>query len=141
MIKVLIIIVVLISGLIFSDKKFNLQKKIYTVTNSQNVKGEYKTIPLKEVKELIDSKQATILDVRNPNELESDGYIAGSKNIPLGELETRMNELDKNKKYITFCAVGGRSQKAAALLTQKGFKNILNAEDGMKNWPYEKVKK
>lgn len=113
-------------------------KKAYLMTNS--IKGEYKTIPLNEVKEMLDKKEAILLDVRNPEELKSDGYIKNSVNIPLGELESRMGELDKDQTYITFCAVGGRSAKAAAILSNNGFNKIYNAKEGIKAWPYEKQK-
>lgn len=137
MLVLLVLVVVLVSVFVGIRKKNELMKKAYTATNA--VEGNYKTISLEEVKTLIDNKEAILLDVRNPEELKADGYILGSKNIPLGELEARMNELDKDAKYITFCAVGGRSQKAAALLANNGFKNILNAKEGMKTWPYEKA--
>ena len=113
-------------------------KKAYLMTN--DVKGEYKTIPLSEVKEILDRKEGILLDVRNPDELESDGYIKDSINIPLGELENRMEELDRDQIYITFCAVGGRSAKAAAMLSNSGFSKIYNAKEGMKTWPYEKIR-
>lgn len=117
--------------------KDTLLKKAYEVTN--NVKGEYKTIGPSEVKEMLDKGEATLLDVRNPDEIKADGYIKDSVLIPLPELEGRMGELDKEKTYITFCAVGGRSQKAAALLSNNGFTKIYNAKEGMKTWPYEKI--
>lgn len=113
-------------------------KKAYLMTN--NIKGEYKTIPLNEVKEMLDKKEAILLDVRNPEELKNDGYIKGSINIPLGELENRIGELKKDQSYITFCAVGGRSAKAAAILSNNGISKIFNAKEGIKAWPYEKQK-
>lgn len=134
--KIFIVIFISIATFFILNKKFNFIKKIYAATHS--VEGTYETISLAKVKELSDKNQGIILDVRNSKELTSDGFIKGMVNIPLNELETRLNELDKNKTYITFCAVGGRSLKAAAILSQKGFKNVLNAEDGMKNWPYER---
>ncbi|MGL5656637.1 MAG: rhodanese-like domain-containing protein [Fusobacteriaceae bacterium] len=129
MLALFVFVVVLISVFVVIRKKNDLMKKVYTATNA--VEGNYKTISLEEVN--------VLLDVRKPEELKADGYILGSKNIPLGDLEARMNELDKNAKYITFCAVGGRSQKAAALLANNGFTDILNAKEGMKTWPYEKA--
>lgn len=118
--------------------KDTLLKKAYEVTN--NVKGEYKTIELSEVKSMLDKGEATLLDVRNLDEIKTAGYVKDSLNIPLPELEARMGELDKDKTYITFCAVGGRSQKAAALLSNNGFTKIYNAKEGMNTWPYEKIK-
>lgn len=138
--QTLVFIGILFAGIVLFkilDQKFNFQKKIYSATNA--VEGDYKTISLAEVKNMLDEKKAILLDVRNPQELKSDGYISGALNIPLGELESKISQLDKKNVYITFCAVGGRSQKAAAILAEKGFKKIFNAEDGMKNWPYDKI--
>ena len=44
--------------------------------------------------------------------------------IPLGQLRDRLGELDKNKEYITFCAIGVRSYAAARILMQNGFKKV-----------------
>lgn len=57
----------------------------------------------------------TIIDVREIDEVEA-GHIPGSINIPLGLLEFRMNELDKNTPYIMVCRSGGRSGQATAFL-------------------------
>lgn len=105
------------------------------------VDGEYKTIELSEVKRMLDSNEAILIDVREPNELVEDGYIKDSINIPLGTLEERQSELDREKTYITFCAVGGRSMKAAGILSKAGFKHLYNAKEGMKAWSYDKVKR
>lgn len=50
--------------------------------------------------------------------------IPGSYHIPLGELRERMNELDKEKEIIVYCAVGIRSYNAARALEGRGFKNV-----------------
>lgn len=123
----------------FFSKLFNRGiKSIYAST--QDIKGHYKTIEFPQVKEMLDKKEAVLLDVRNLSELDNDGYIKNSMNIPLPELQSRLDELDKEKTYITFCAVGGRSLKAAAILANSGFQHIYNSKEGMKTWPYEKLR-
>ena len=67
----------------------------------------------------------TILDVRQSEEYKS-GHIPGSKLIPLPDLSSRLNELDKDKPTIVYCAIGGRSRIAAQMLAGKGFDNIYN---------------
>jgi len=44
--------------------------------------------------------------------------------IPLGQLRSRLGELDKSKEYVTFCAIGVRSYNAARILSQNGFSNV-----------------
>lgn len=67
---------------------------------------------------------AILLDVREKAELMAF-TIPGAINIPLGELRERLNELDRSKEVITFCAIGVRSYNAARILMQSGFENVL----------------
>ena len=82
------------------------------------------------------SKQgALIIDVREPDELAEIAYnVKDIKNIPLGELESRLAEVPKDKQVIVVCKSGGRSSKAYELLKGKGFENISNMEGGMEAW-------
>jgi rhodanese-related sulfurtransferase len=52
-------------------------------------------------KYLKDSKKIFFLDVREPKEIEELGSVEGYVNIPLGELEKRLNEVPKDKLIIT----------------------------------------
>jgi NADPH-dependent 2,4-dienoyl-CoA reductase/sulfur reductase-like enzyme/peroxiredoxin family protein/TusA-related sulfurtransferase/rhodanese-related sulfurtransferase len=65
----------------------------------------------------------TILDVREDMELMVF-EIPGAVNIPLGQLRTRLNELNKDANIIVFCAVGVRSYNAARMLMEHGFNNV-----------------
>lgn len=69
-------------------------------------------------------KDAILLDVREEAELMAYS-LPKAKHIPLGALRTRLNELDKTKEIITFCAIGVRSYNAARILMQNGFENVL----------------
>ena len=73
------------------------------------------------------------IDVRQPEEWE-DGTIPGIKKIALGDLESKLDELDKDKKYIMVCRSGGRSNNASALMINKGFKDVSNFQGGMLAW-------
>ncbi|WP_113674355.1 DsrE/DsrF/DrsH-like family protein [Vallitalea guaymasensis] len=68
-----------------------------------------------------DKQNSIILDVRDDIELEL-GYIEGAKNIPVNSLRDRINELDKNKEILVYCAIGIRGYIASRILTQKGYK-------------------
>jgi len=54
--------------------------------------------------------------------------------IPLGQLSGRLNELDPEHPVAVICASGNRSQSAAALLGQKGFKTVYNILGGTGAW-------
>ena len=69
-------------------------------------------------------KGAVIIDVRSPGEF-AGGHIKGSKNIPLSEIGTKINEIKKqNKPVIACCASGMRSSQAASILNQNGIDAI-----------------
>ena len=83
-----------------------------------------------------------VLDVREPAEFLA-GTIAGALNIPRGLLEPaadrqyagRREELmERDKKWLLFCASSGRSAMASVVLQQMGFKNIKNINGGMNAW-------
>jgi phage shock protein E len=68
---------------------------------------------------------ALLLDVRTSSEFNGN-HIEGSKNIPVQGIDQKLNSLDKNKPVIVYCAMGGRSNIAAAKLKAKGFQ-VVNA--------------
>jgi rhodanese-related sulfurtransferase/TusA-related sulfurtransferase len=79
------------------------------------------------------NEKITILDVREPAEY-AFGHIPGAINIPLGELENRFEELNKEDELHIICRTGSRSDLAAQQLTEKGFKEVKNVVPGMKEW-------
>jgi rhodanese-related sulfurtransferase len=74
----------------------------------------------------------TVIDVREPYEWRS-GVIPGAFRIPLGQLQERVSELDKNRRYAVVCATGSRSQAAAAYLADAGYE-VANVVGGMSVW-------
>ncbi len=74
-----------------------------------------------------------LLDVREPYEYELC-HLEGAMLIPLGQLQARMNELEKGKEMVVYCHVGVRSTQAAALLRQAGFFNTRNLRGGIDSW-------
>jgi rhodanese-related sulfurtransferase/TusA-related sulfurtransferase len=88
-----------------------------------------KTIPLSD----IESRDGIILDVRETAEY-AFGHIEGAISIPMGELESRLNELDTEKEIYVVCRSGNRSDLAAQLLAEKGFSNVYNVLPGMNEW-------
>lgn len=85
-----------------------------------------------------DRNSILLLDVRTDLEQET-GSIDGSVHIPLQQLRTRLNELDKNKEIWTYCQVGLRGYLAERLLKQLGFK-VKNVTGGFKLYMSEKFK-
>jgi len=91
---------------------------------------------LKEILERDEMGQFVLVDVRQPEEYRA-GHIPGARLVPLGELEARHSELEKDKKIVTYCRSGHRSMGAAILLCGMGFKDVYTMDGGMLNWDYE----
>lgn len=70
-----------------------------------------------------------MLDVRNADEVAS-GMLPNAVHIPLGELEARMSELDRNKEIYLYCRSGNRTQMAFEILKQAGFTNVICSVQG-----------
>jgi rhodanese-related sulfurtransferase len=70
--------------------------------------------------QIIKEKQGTIVDVRTTSEFMG-GNVAGSINIPLQEIQQRMDELKNlNQPLVLCCASGNRSGQATDYLSQQG---------------------
>ncbi|MGE7690848.1 rhodanese-like domain-containing protein [Lysinibacillus sp. NPDC097214] len=92
-----------------------------------------KEISTMEVQQALEQGQAiNLIDVREVDEVES-GHIPGIFHIPLGLLEFRMHELNKNEPYVMVCRSGGRSGSATQFLESHGF-DVSNMVGGMLSW-------
>jgi rhodanese-related sulfurtransferase len=74
-----------------------------------------------------------LLDVREPFEYDI-ARIPGSKLIPVGELPSRMSELDSADEIVIHCKSGVRSAKALRQLQKAGFGKLYNVEGGILAW-------
>lgn len=70
-----------------------------------------------------------IVDVRNPAEC-ADGIIEGAINLPLPTLLDRLDELDRARPTVVYCAGGYRSATAASLLRSRGFATVADLLGG-----------
>ncbi len=90
-------------------------------------------VTAKEIEAKLSAGQTlNLIDVREVDEV-AEGKIPGAINIPLGLLEFRMNELDKNVEYTMVCRSGGRSVQATKFLESYGYKAV-NMAGGMLAW-------
>ena len=101
--------------------------------SADNMKNGIPQITPEELKRRKDAgEDVFVLDVREPWEYKIaniDGHL-----LPLGELQQRVGELDKNRKIVTQCKAGGRSQQAAEILQQAGFTHVENLAGGITAW-------
>lgn len=85
--------------------------------------------------QLINHKNAFILDVRQPEEYKS-GHLLNAQLIPLGSLEARIGELTKykDKPVVVVCRSGNRSGSACVTLAKHGFSQAYNLAGGVMAW-------
>ena len=101
--------------------------------------GDVKDIEPKELQDLLQSDAGpVVVDVREPWEYKQ-GHVPGAILMPLGQLASLVGKLDTEKPVAVICASGSRSQSAAALLGQKGFKTIYNVVGGTGAWKYSNL--
>jgi rhodanese-related sulfurtransferase len=75
---------------------------------------------------------AVLLDVREDDEWRR-GHAAGAQHIPMGEVLTRLHEIDPKAKLYVICQRGGRSMRVAQYLQGKGYQPV-NVNGGMLAW-------
>ncbi len=76
---------------------------------------------------------AFLLDVRTSEEWE-DFHVPGSTLIPLDELETRVNEVPRDREIVVVCRSGNRSQAGRDILLDAGFTNVTSMAGGLNDW-------
>ena len=91
-----------------------------------------KEISVAQAKEKYDS-DAFVLDVRQPEEWDQV-HIPGATLIPLGELQSRLSEVPKDKEVVVVCRSGNRSQEGRDILLNAGFENVTSMAGGMNQW-------
>ncbi len=105
----------------------------------EEAQKKIQTLNPNEVKELLEKKEVTLIDVRDIRELWKEGTIENSKHIPRGMLEFwldpkstyyQSNKIQNVKKMVLFCALGWRSALATKSLVEMGFKNVAHVNGG-----------
>ena len=86
------------------------------------LKGDVENVYLKELLEQ-DREDSIVLDLRDRSERDTSGKIESSLHVPLNDLRDKLPELDKEKNYIPYCAVGMRAYIGHRILVQNGFKS------------------
>ncbi|WP_350289223.1 rhodanese-like domain-containing protein [uncultured Croceitalea sp.] len=106
----------------------------------QTNKGQTIKIVNKEaIKADVIGKQTQLIDVRTAEEYES-GHIDNAVNYNIINRDTfliQVQKLDKNQPVYLYCKMGGRSNRAANLLKEQGFKKIYDYSGGYNDWVTE----
>lgn len=108
----------------------------------REAKQQIENLSPQQVNEELSKGNATLVDIRDGEELKENGKIPGSVHASRGMLEFyadptlpyHKQEFDKNRRLILHCASGGRSALAAATLKQMGYEDVAHLEGGLKAW-------
>ena len=103
-----------------------------------NTLDGYQQITQEEAKEMMDTQEVIILDVREQDEYNS-GHIPGAVPLPVGTIdETTAAEVipEKDSTVLVYCRSGNRSKTASSSLAELGYTNIYEF-GGINTWPYE----
>ncbi len=103
------------------------------MNTSEDNQGEVE-INVEDLKQIVESKQKiTLLDVREPGEYEICN-LDNSTLIPLGDLTSRVHELDTADDIIVYCHHGMRSLQATRILKGMGYSKVRNLAGGIDAW-------
>ena len=100
--------------------------------------GAYQQITQEDAKEMMDTQEVIILDVREQAEYDS-GHIPGAVLLPVGTIdETTAAEVipEKDSTVLVYCRSGNRSKTASSTLAELGYTSIYEF-GGINTWPYE----
>jgi rhodanese-related sulfurtransferase len=88
-----------------------------------------------EAVQLMNREKAVVVDVCSGDEYAA-GHVGGARHVPLGELQTRLGEVVKNKStpIILVCASGMRSKGAQAIARKLGYEQVHSLQGGLKAW-------
>ena len=118
-----VIIIAVVSGIMFVmpsvSKLFSRSKEVAVTAAVQ----------------LINRRDAHIVDVREPNEFKA-GHLPNARNVPLGKIEEGAKVLEKykTKPILMVCQTGARSGQAAGKLRNQGFAEVVTLAGGMNAW-------
>ena len=112
---------------------------IYMKTLTDLINKANEQVPKILCSELADNMDSfTLIDVREPTEIEETGRIVGATNVPRGLVEMKLSPNDQtmneNTPIVVFCGGGSRAALAGNTLMELGFKNIHNLEGGYRGW-------
>ena len=100
--------------------------------------SSYEQITQEEAKEMMDTEEVIILDVREQDEYDS-GHIPSAVLLPVGTIdEDTAAEVipEKDTTVLVYCRSGNRSKTASSTLAELGYTNVYEF-GGINTWPYE----
>ena len=98
-------------------------------------------VSVAEFRTIMDSLgEEVVVDVRTPAEIQK-GKIPGAIGIDFrnDNFRSSLQQLDRDKPYLVYCAGGVRSGQAVEIMEEMGFKRVYNLEGGYQDWVKRKM--
>ncbi|EJX03087.1 rhodanese domain-containing protein [gut metagenome] len=111
---------------------------LLTGCGKNSADATYHQIDQEAAKEMMDTQQVIILDVREQNEYDSS-HIPGAVLLPMGTIDEDSAAAvipDQDSTVLVYCRSGNRSKIASSTLADLGYTNIYEF-GGINTWPYE----
>lgn len=111
---------------------------LFTGCGGSTADNSYQQITQEEAKEMMDTQEVIVLDVREQNEYDS-GHIPDAVLLPAGTIDEDTAAAvipEKDSTVLVYCRSGNRSKTASSALAELGYTNIYEF-GGINTWPYE----
>ena len=111
---------------------------VLTECGGTTVENTYQQITQEEAKEMMDTQEVIVLDVREQDEFDA-GHIPGAVLLPVGTItkDTAADGIPElDSIVLVYCRSGNRSKTASKALADLGYTNIYEF-GGINTWPYE----
>jgi rhodanese-related sulfurtransferase len=105
-------------------------------------KTQIENLSVAEVRDSLSEPDTVVVDIRDFRELVLKGKIPGAVGAPRGRLEFWVDPeseyyrdvFDPSRRYVLYCAGGGRSALAAKTMKDMGYPNVAHLEAGFGGW-------
>ena len=111
---------------------------LFTGCGGNTADNSYQQITQEKAKEMMDTQEVIVLDVREQNEYDS-GHIPGAVLLPVGTIDENTAAAvipEKDSTVLVYCRSGNRSKTASSALAELGYTAIYEF-GGINTWPYE----
>lgn len=115
-------------------------KKVWSMVEA--AKQDLENLSAEELKAEMDGEDAVVVDIRDHRELYLKGKIPGAVHAPRGMLEFWIDPaseyyrevFEPSRRYVLYCAGGGRSALAAKAMKDMGYRDVAHLEPGFGGW-------
>ena len=94
---------------------------------------KYQVVDTNGAVSLMDDDELVIIDVREEKERKV-GFLSNDLNIPMGQVKSKMDSLDKSKNILVYCKSGTRSDRIADILSKNDFQKVSSLKGGFNAW-------